>query len=272
MVMTGKFEQFRGGNPHDSEDKLFAQGGARQGLSQEEEARLRGHLVFPDNLAAADLYRRSILGEKLTPKEVATLEECLSFRRFIQRANSALKELEATGPNVEQVAMSQGKALEVSPGDDEKIIWTFGLGGSYACLVFTEHPDGTRNAVLTHYPETKIPQNLKKLRELIGQSGKMKEASTQQVVLMAPGKWVEDPITKELSFRAKDEQIVDSLAIAIQAALELGANVKLELYLEEIDERDQRKLLVYVPPVGKGEARYETWFSDGTLGTQEPKN
>ena len=71
------------------------------------------------------------------------------YERFSPEVISLWDKVEAGDPNVEQVEMSQGKAIEVSPEDNEKIIWTFGLAGCYACLLFTEHPDGTRNAVLT---------------------------------------------------------------------------------------------------------------------------
>jgi len=170
--------------------------------------------------------------------------------------------------------MSQGKALEVYPGDDEKIIWAYGLGGCYACLVFTEHSDGTRNAVLTHYPETEIPQNLAKLRELIGQSGKMKEALIKQVVLIMSGKWAQDAITREDSFRVKDQQIADLLASAVQDELGSEVEVRLEPYsVSQMEgKKDEGIFLVYVPPKGKGVVRYRTWFSGGTLGAQEPKN
>ena len=169
--------------------------------------------------------------------------------------------------------MSQGKALEVYPGDDEKIIWAYGLGGCYACLVFTEHSDGTRNAVLTHYPETEIPQNLAKLRELIGQSGKMKEALIKQVVLIMSGKWAQDAITREDSFRVKDQQIADLLASAVQDELGSEVEVRLEPYsVSQMEgKKDEGIFLVYVPPKGKGVVRYRTWFSGGTLGTQEPE-
>jgi len=155
-----------------------------------------------------------------------------------------------------------------------RIIWTYGLDCCYACLVFTEHLDGTRNAVLTHYPETEIPQNLAKLRELIGQSKKMKEASTKQVVLVVPGKWVKDPITNEYSFRVQDQQTASSLASDVQDKLGSGVEVRLEPYSvgQMEGKKDQGTLLVYVPPVRKGEACYRTWFSGGILGTQEPKN
>ena len=170
--------------------------------------------------------------------------------------------------------MSQGKAIKVSPEDDEKIIWTHGLGGCYACLIFTEHTDGTRNAILTHYPETEIHQNLEQLRELIDQSEKMKEASIKQVVLMVPGEWVKDPITNEYSFRVQDQQTASLLALAVKA--KLGSEVEVRLVPYSVSQMEGKKdegiFLVYVPPKGKGVVRYRTWFSGGTLGTQEPKN
>jgi len=170
--------------------------------------------------------------------------------------------------------MSQGKAIKVSPEDDEKIIWTHGLGGCYACLIFTEHTDGTRNAILTHYPETEIHQNLEQLRELIDQSEKMKEASIKQVVLMVPGEWVKDPITNEYSFRVQDQQTADLLALAVKA--KLGSEVEVKLVPYSVSQMEGKKdegiFLVYIPPKGKGVVRYRTWFSGGTLGTQEPKN
>jgi hypothetical protein len=170
--------------------------------------------------------------------------------------------------------MSQGKAIEVSPEDNEKIIWTFGLAGCYACLVFTEHPDGTRNAVLTHYPPTEIPQNLTTLQELIGQSEKMKGASIKQIVLVVPGEWVKDPITNKCSLRVKDQQAANFLALAVQAKLGFEVEVRLEPYFVDQMEvkKDEGTFLVYVPPKGKGVVRYRTWFSHGTLGTQELKN
>jgi len=301
MVMASNFEQFRGENPHKNESS--AQEGAGQGLSLEKKAELQERTYFPNNLRAADLLMREIL-KRTTPKEEAELDGYFIFRdnlraadllksgilgqtteeeliqhknqhgKFSPEVNSLWDKVKARDSNVEKVDMSQGKAIKVSPEDDEKIIWTHGLGGCYACLVFTEHTDGTRNAILTHYPETQIHQNLEQLRELIGQSKKMKEASTKQVVLMAPGEWVQNPTTKEWFLRVKNQQIADLLTLAVQVELECGVYVKLEPYSEmlDIDKKDQGTLLVYVPPVGKGEAHYRTWFSGGTLGTQEPKN
>ena len=273
--MAPNFEPFYGGNRRRSE--LWARKTAGQELSSKEEAELHGYNIFSNNPEAANLLAKDILGQT-TPEERAKLDEYFQHKnqreKFSPEVNYLWDRVEAGDSNVEQVDMSQGKAIKVSPGDKEKRIWTFGLGGCYACLVFTEHPDGTRNAVLTHYPETEILQNLAKLRELIDQSEKMKEASTKQVVLMAPGEWVQNPTTKEWFLRVKNQQIADLLTLAVQVELECGVYVKLEPYSEmlDIEKKDQGTLLVYVPPVGKGEAHYRTWFSGGTLGTQEPKN
>ena len=273
--MAPNFEPFYGGNRRRSE--LWARKTAGQELSSKEEAELHGYNIFSNNPEAANLLAKDILGQT-TPEERAKLDEYFQHKnqreKFSPEVNYLWDRVEAGDSNVEQVDMSQGKAIKVSPGDKEKRIWTFGLGGCYACLVFTEHPDGTRNAVLTHYPETEILQNLAKLRELIDQSEKMKEASTKQVVLMVPGEWVKDPITNEYSFRVQDQQTADLLALAVKA--KLGSEVEVKLVPYSVSQMEGKKdegiFLVYIPPKGKGVVRYRTWFSGGTLGTQEPKN
>ena len=241
--------------------------------TEEEKAELRGYLVFPDNPEAASLLTKDILGQA-TEEEKAELRKYFQRKQFSPKVNSLWDKVEAGDPNVKQVAMSQGGAIKVSPTDPEKIIWTFCLGGYYACLVFTEHPDGTRNAVLTHYPATEIPQNLTKLRELIDQSEEMKGASIKQVVLIMPGEWVQDPITKKYSFGVQDQQTASSLASDVQDKLGSRVEVRLEPYSvgQMEGKKDEGIFLVYIPPKGEGVVRYETWFSDGTLGTQEPKN
>ena len=111
------------------------------------------------------------------------------------------------------------------------------------------------------------------MRGLIDQSEKMKEASTKQVVLMVPGEWVKDPITNEYSFRVQDQQTADLLALAVKAKLGSEVEVKLVPYSigQTVGKKDEGIFLVYIPPKGKGVVRYRTWFSGGTLGTQEPE-
>jgi len=252
-------------------DELLAKQRGEQELSREEAAELQGLFAFPDNPQGANLLMKDVLGQA-SEEEKEKLRKYFQRKQFSPEVNTLWDKVEAGDPNVEQVAMSQGKAIEISPTDQEKIIWTYGLGGCYGCLVFTEHEDGTRNAVLTHYPPTEISQDLAKLRELIGNNLKMKEASTKQTVLvMAAGEWVQDPETKKGSYKVKDQQTADLLALAVQAELGAGVDVKFEPYSESQrdDQKDQGILLVYIPPSGEGEARYKTWFSGGTLGKSE---
>jgi|GEM_PF-1623804 len=244
------------------------------GILSEKEAKLHAHLVFPNNPRAAELLRKEILGQ-ITEEEQEELNgyfrQKLQHEKFSPEVNALWDRVEAGDPNVLQIGMSQNGAVEVSPDDPEKIIWTYGLGGCYACLLFSEHPDGTRNAILTHYPPTEILQNLANLQELIGQNVKMKEVDTKSTVLiMAPGEWVKDPITKKFSFRALNQQAINLLTLTIQKELGHKVDIKLELYSEaQSDQKDQGTLLVYIPPSGKGQARYKTWFSRGVLGEPE---
>ena len=80
-------------------------------------------------------------------------------------------------------------------------------------------------------------------------------------------------ITKKSSFGVRDQQTADLLALAVQTELGAGVDIKLEPYSENQtdDMKDQGTLLVHIPASGKGEARYRSWFSGGTLGKQEPK-
>lgn len=266
-----KFSFFQERNPR--KDELLARQREGQELSREEAAELQGIFAFSDNPRGANLLMRDVLAQT-TEEEKAELRKHFQRKQFSPEVNALWDKVEAGDPNVEQVAMSQGKAIEVSATDQEKIIWTYGLNGCFGCLVYTENPDGTRNAVLTHYPPTEISQDLAKLRELIGQNVKMKEATTKQTVLvMAAGEWVQDPTTKRGSLKVRDQQTADLLALAVQVELGAGVDVKLEPYSEtkSAEKKDQGTLLVYIPPTGKGEARYRTWFSSGTLGKPEPK-
>lgn len=261
--------QLMGFERNPRKDELLAKQREGQKLSREEAAELQGLLAFPDNPEAASLLMKDVLGQT-TQEEKEELRKHFRRKQFSPEVDALWDRVEAGDPNVEQVAMSQGKAIEVSPTDqEEKIIWTYGLGGCYVCLVYTEHSDGTRNAVLTHYPPTEISQNIAKLRGLIG--SEMKGASTKTVLVMAAGEWAQDPETKEYSFRVKDQQTADLLSLAVQAELGPGVEVKLEPYSETLmfGKKDQGTLLVYIPPFGKGDARYKTWFSGGTLGKSE---
>lgn len=87
-------------------------------------------------------------------------------------------------------------------------------------------------------------------------------------MLALPGEWIQNPETKRYEMKTKDQQAVDALTLAIQAKLGIDIEIKLEPYSEEMmsaGEKDQGILVVYVPPTGKGDVRYQTWYSAGKL-------
>ncbi len=71
----------------------------------------------------------------------------------------------------------------------------------------------------------------------------------------------------------KNQQAVDALVLAIQEKLGVDIEIKLEPYSEMIiaGKKDQGTLVVYVPPAGKGDVHYQTWYSAGKL-TGKPES
>lgn len=241
-----------------------------ESLNEEEAAELQGILNFPDNPRGASLLMRDFLGQT-TEEEKIELRKHSQRKQFTPEVNDLFDKVEANDPDIEQVSMSQGKAIEVSVADTEKIIWTLGLSGCYGSIVLTEHEDGTRDCVLTHYPMTELSVNMSKLGDLIGASEKMKTAKTKRAVLFMPGEWTQDPETKKFEMKTKDQHAVDALTIAIQAKLGTDVEIKLEPYSTGalFGEKDRGTLVVYVPPSGKGDVRYQTWYSSGKLTKQQ---
>ncbi|NMB98718.1 MAG: hypothetical protein GYA35_00375 [Thermoanaerobaculaceae bacterium] len=238
--------------------------------NDEEKAELMGLNVFPDNPRGAELRKKEALG-LISGEEKEELRRLYKLKTRQEKNTPAVQKLwervEANDPSVEQVDMGNGKSIEVTPTDDEKAIWTFGLDGCYGSVVFTEHEDGTRDCVLTHYPPTELSVNMGKLGDLINTSERMKTAKTKKVVLVLPGEWIQNPDTKKYEMKTKNQQAVDALTLAIQAELGTDIEIKLEPYSEMINagEKDQGTLVVYVPPAGKGDVRYQTWYNAGKL-------
>lgn len=248
-----------------------------ESLSEEEKAELMGLNAFPDNPRGAELRKKEALG-LINDEEKEELRRLYQLKTRQEKNSPAIQKLwervEGNDPNVEQVDMGSGKSVKISPTDEaEKVIWTFGLGGCYGSVVFTEHEDGTRDCVLTHYPPTELSANIGKLGDLIDASEKMKAAKTKKVVLALPGEWTQNPETKKYEMKTKNQQAVDALTIAIQAKLGADVGIKLEPYSEMMsaEEKDQGTLVVYLPPTGKGDVRYQTWYGGGKL-TEKPES
>lgn len=139
---------------------------------------------FPDNPRAAELKEKEVLG-LINDAEKEKLKRLYQLNTRQEKNTPAVQTLlwervETNDPNVVQVDMGNGKSVEVTPTDDEKVIWTFGLGGCYCSVIFTEHEDGTRDCVLTHYPPTELSVNMGKLGNLINASERMKTAKTKK--------------------------------------------------------------------------------------------
>ncbi len=241
-----------------------------ENLSEEEKAELMGLNVFPDNLRGAELRKKEALG-LIGNEEKEELRRLYQLKTRKEKNSPAVQKLwervEANDPSVEQVDMGNGKSIEVASTEEEKVIWTFGLNGCYGSVVFTELEDGTRNCVLTHYPPTELLVNMAKLGDLIKTSEKMKAAKTKRAVLALPGEWIQNPETKKYEMKTKNQQAVNALTIAIQAKLGTDVEIKLEPYSEKkgAKEKDQGTLIVYLPPSGKGDVRYQTWYGGGKL-------
>lgn len=246
-----------------------------ENLNEEEKAELMGLNVFPNNPRGAELRKKEALGV-MSDEEKEELRKLYQLQDRAKNMSPFVKSLweraEASDPNIEQVDMNTGKSIEVSSSDDkEKTIWTFGLGGCNCVVVFTEQEDGSRDCVLTHYDPTQLSVNMGKLSELISRSEKMRTAKSRMAVLATPGTLQIDPVTKKYVMKAHDQHAVDMLSLTIRA--ELGENVviKLEPYSENqsYGTKDQGTLSVRIPPSGKGDAQYQTWFSGGTLSEQK---
>lgn len=239
-------------------------------LNEEEEAELKGLYVFPDNPRGAELRKKEALG-LITDEEKEELKRLYQLKTRQEKNTPAVQKLwervEANDPNVEQVAMGNAKSVEVTPDGEEKVLWTFGLGGCYCAVVFTEQEDGTRDCVLTHYPSTELSTNLRRLDYLLGNSEKIQTAMTKKVVLALPGEWVQDPETEKYEMVTQNLQDLQTLTSVIQGKLGTDVDIKSEPYSENIsfEQKNQGTLIVYVPPAGKGDVRYQTWYSEGKL-------
>jgi hypothetical protein len=205
-----------------------------------------------------------------------TLERPYSWRRecYSPGVNNFFERYIEGDKNVELVSMNDGKSAEVTPDGEEKVIFTHGLGGCDATLVYTEHENGIRNGVLTHYGPTQISNNMARLRELISQNPNIKEATVKlSVIVMGSGEWIQDPDTKrwKLEPRRDSKQQTDAIIKVIQAELGKNVEVKFEPYSghRRIGAVDQGVLIVKIPPKDKGDAQFKTEHGFKKFGNEE---
>jgi len=243
-------------------------------ITEEEKGELYGIRVFPNNPRGQELRKKEHLG-LLNPEEKEELRRLNQLETRQKTMTPELQRLwertEANDPNVEQVSMNQGGSVEVLPDDEqEKIIWTYGLGGCFGTLVFSEDESGRKTAVLTHFDPLSISTNMNELRRLIRSNPAMRESKYKQSILVLSAQGYEqNSETKQWEQKIGDQQKEGMLVTAIQAELGQDIEVKLEHYseLQDAMTKDQGSLIVRIPP--KGQATYRTWFSQGQLGKND---
>lgn len=243
-------------------------------ITPEEEGELYGLRVFPDNLRGQELRKKEHLG-MITKEEEEELTRLYQLQMREKTMSPELKKLwervEVNDPNVVLVDMNQENLVEVSPDDeDEKVIFTYGLGGCFGILVFCEDEGGRKTAILAHYdPSSIYLNNIDKLITLIKFNPAMKTSKYKQLILLGPEAYEQNPKTKQWERKIGDQQKTDLLITRIQTELGPDVKVKLEPYslLQSENIKDQGSLIVRIP--SKRQASYRTWFSQGQLGEKD---
>lgn len=238
-------------------------------ISKEEQAELWGWNMFPDNPEMAELRKKEALGILKEGEKKKYLEFLKGKRRenaFSYEIQQLLEKAEKGDPSVELVSMNDGKVIKVKPEDvDGKTILTTGLGGCYGTLVFTEHENGIRTAMLTHYDPTLLVENIGKYESLARANPIMAESRTKKAVYVMVSDRESPKSVGNEQDRFLSQQGKDALELALKA--ELGSDVEIKIIsystLREFGEIDRGVLCLKLPPVSKGEPRYKTWFCEG---------
>ena len=239
-------------------------------ITEEEKGELYGLRVFPDNLRGQELRKKEHLS-LLSQSEKEELRRLYQLKNRQESMSYELQKLwertEANDPNVVQVSMNNGKLVKVQLNDEqEKVIWTYGLGGCFGLLVFSEDKNECKIAILTHFDPLNIYTNISELRRLIMSNFSMKTYRCKQYILFLEGKYEQNLQTKQWKIENLYQQKADMLINTIQIELGQDVEIKIEPYstLRDITTKDQGSLIVRIPP--KGQATYRTWFSQGQLG------
>jgi hypothetical protein len=237
-------------------------------ISEEDRAELIGLYMFPDNPEGAELRRREVLKILNEKDKQGYYDLCKNKHRqkhYSQEVIGLLKAAESGDPNVELVIMNDGKVIEVKPDDPEKIIITTSLGGCYATLVYTEHENGIRHAMLTHYDPLSLSDNTTKYRRLARQYPLMAESRKKIAVYVMMADELRNQREGIGLKYVLDNVQLDGLRIALQANFGSEIDFIVQPYSTQQTEwaKDQGILLMKLPPKDKGRPNYRTWFSEG---------
>jgi hypothetical protein len=192
----------------------------------------------------------------ITTKEVEELRKLYRYRDFSPAIIDLWERTERHDPLVEQVQMWQGKEVVVKKGDtQEKILWTYGLAGCLAVAIFTEDQAGVRTGILTHYPPTRIPQNISTLHSLFNKNFALKEQTTKRsVLIVAEERYQQNPQTGAWIAVVDKQANVLTSAIKNYIGEDLLVQIKSYSSAQIIGAQDQGILILKVPPIEKGKA------------------
>lgn len=210
---------------------------------------LLGLWAFSEHSPVFELKKKKESGT-ITEEEQEKLDRLAGWglEDFSRETLEMFKSLEEGDPNVEKVGRdNDGKIIEVSPEDkQEKKIFTDGLGGCFLVLVFSEHSSGRRQAILTHYFQGSVAENILKLKELCVS---VKQADYKQCIFL-----------QAENNHEKRKKYTDELEAALKDIL--GEELKIEKGLYPIknspEVKDKGIFAVTIPP--KDAPYYKAWF------------
>lgn len=199
---------------------------------------------------------------KKTLKEMSadSLDNWNSKRRVSPELSAALQ---LPDKQIKKISTMASQEIEVSPEDElEKYLFTHSLAGCYVTIILTEDDSGKRAASLTHYPPYVLIEHLLDIKDKIDLNHSNKNSSTG--VIFAPAFESTVSKIKRETYIFREPTAVDLISVLLKKKLGSNAEVLLQPYV--VDDLcllgpDGGSILLKVPPKGKGNPSYRTWFN-----------
>lgn len=226
-----------------------------------EKAESEGLRVFPDNPIGAALVKKSFLEEPMTEEEENTLMDLIQKKQYDPEVLELFKRSREHDPLSALVEVNNGTTLHVSPEETNKKIWTYGLGRCNATLTFIETKGGVREIILTHFFPDKIKDQASKIAKLFS-AVDTKNIQKAKTVIFALGRKNGDELEIE---NAKNTDILTAMILSQtpQTTIECIPYPPFQNRLS--GTKNQGVLIADIPGSLRGDATYQTWFTNGKL-------
>ena len=203
---------------------------------------------IPEKARQADLAPNLSEGP-LAPALQTAIDKTMDHAAQILSTQPAPEGLDAN-PNF--VKVFDGKKIKISADSPEQTLFTAGLNGCTAVLIFVEEANGERTACLSHFPPFMIDRHKRKIEDLLTDES-LKDARKKRVVILAD---------------AKRENSLATLETHIKTFL--GDDTEFELIPYQSKGRDPSQegygvFTVKIPSSKIGEASYSTWLNSNNL-------